>query len=140
MGMKGREVDQEEAAATKSFEEERTALDKAMKEADEQRRALEAEKAAFEQRKAALGTEVASVADQSKQSKVSGVLTGPASSWNVAEVIEFLESLGFAHVVDGFRENGVDGEMLSGLSEEELVEELKLTKLQAKKVRQRLPH
>merc|ERR1712151_1050348 len=99
----------------------------------------EAEKAAFEAQKVASTTEVVTTAAADKQSYYSGVPAGPASAWNVDQVVQFIETLGFGHIVEAFRDNGVDGEMLAGLSEEELCAELKLTKLQAKKVRQRLP-
>jgi len=64
---------------------------------------------------------------------------GTASSWRVEEVLRYLESLELGHVGTKFKENGIDGQMLLDLSEEDLVTELGLTKLQARKVRQRLP-
>ena len=55
-------------------------------------------------------------------------------AWSVEEVCSFLERLELGHVGDKFRENGVDGSFLAQLSVEDLVEELGLTKLQARKV------
>ena len=60
-------------------------------------------------------------------------------AWGIAEVVEYVTSLGFAHAASAFRENGVDGEFLAGLTVSDLQEELGLTRLQAKKVLDRLP-
>ena len=43
------------------------------------------------------------------------------------------------HLENAFRSNGVDGQFLSTLSEEDLTTELGLTRLQARKVKMRLP-
>jgi len=59
-------------------------------------------------------------------------------SWSVAEVVGYLESLGLGHMKQAFLDNGVDGDVLASLSEEELQSELGLTKIQARKVRARL--
>ena len=58
--------------------------------------------------------------------------------WGVDAVCDYLAGLELGHLAPGFRSNGIDGKMLLELSEEELVGELGLTKLQAKKVRGRL--
>ena len=47
--------------------------------------------------------------------------------------------LGLGHVSEAFRANGVDGAFLDTLSEEDLVQELGLSRLQARKVMGRLP-
>ena len=49
-------------------------------------------------------------------------------------VVGWLGTIGFCNLTDHFRTNAVDGEFLGELSEDELVTELALTKLQAKKV------
>lgn len=65
--------------------------------------------------------------------------SGAAGQWSMAEVSQYLEALGLGQLKPAFEENAVDGEMLVGLSEEDLVSELGCTKLQARKVMQRLP-
>jgi hypothetical protein len=60
-------------------------------------------------------------------------------TWDVGRVIEYLEDLGFTDEKGKFRANAVDGAMLVGLSEDDLMTELSLTKLQARKVLDRLP-
>ena len=62
-----------------------------------------------------------------------------SASWSVEDVCNYLVGLQLAHISDKFRENGVDGRFLADLKEEELVAELGLTKLQARKVMMRLP-
>ena len=49
-------------------------------------------------------------------------------------MVDWLGTIGFGNLTDHFRTNAVDGEFLGELSEDELVTELALTKLQAKKV------
>lgn len=49
----------------------------------------------------------------------------------------WLGTLSLGHLAERFQINAVDGEFLSELSEEELVTELGMTKLQAKKVKAR---
>jgi hypothetical protein len=61
-----------------------------------------------------------------------------SATWTVADVVAFLERLNLGHLAPTFQENGVDGQMLQGLSEEDLVKELGLKTLQAKKIIQRL--
>ncbi len=46
---------------------------------------------------------------------------------------------GLGHVASAFHTNAVDGAFLSDLSEEDLVSELGLTRLQARKAKARLP-
>ena len=59
--------------------------------------------------------------------------------WSVEDVVAFLESCELGHVKDAFRDNGVDGGFLLCLSDDELMVDLGLTKLQVKKIRLRLP-
>ena len=61
------------------------------------------------------------------------------ASWTVDDVVKYLESLSLDHVASKFRHNGVDGAFLLELAEEDLVLELGLTQLQARKVKSRLP-
>ena len=62
-----------------------------------------------------------------------------ASGWAVNDVVNYIESLSLGHVKDKFIENAIDGRFLMELSEEDLTAELGLTKLQARKVKERLP-
>ena len=61
------------------------------------------------------------------------------SSWRVNDVIAFLRDLELGHLEAAVRNNGVDGDMLKTLSCPELVSDLGLSTLQAKKVLRRLP-
>ena len=81
-----------------------------------------------------------------KQKRGTGPPTGETpeakrncSAWSTDGVAEYLARLELGHLEAKFRENGVDGQMLVCLSDEDLVTELGLSKLQARKVRQRLP-
>ena len=65
--------------------------------------------------------------------------TGNVSSWRVNDVIAFLRDLELGHLEAAVRNNGVDGDMLKTLSCPELVSDLGLSTLQAKKVLRRLP-
>ena len=60
-------------------------------------------------------------------------------AWSVSDVVAFLEDLGLGHVAAAFRDNGVDGAFLEKLSARDLEDELGLTRLQARKVLDRLP-
>ena len=60
-------------------------------------------------------------------------------SWLVSDVVRFLEGLGLAHVTASFQTNAVDGVFLSQLSQEDFVQELGLTPLQAREILARLP-
>ena len=51
----------------------------------------------------------------------------------------YLGRLGLGHISEPFRANGVDGACLDTLSEDDLAQELGLSKLQARKVMGRLP-
>ena len=62
-----------------------------------------------------------------------------AEAWGVTEVLDYLDSLGLGHVKEKFLHDAVDGQFLSTLSEIDLVAELGLTRLQARKVLSRLP-
>lgn len=52
----------------------------------------------------------------------------------VAAVGAWLETIGLNHLADDFQANGIDGAFLFELSEGEMVQDLGLTKLQARKV------
>ena len=60
-------------------------------------------------------------------------------SWTIDEAITFVRDLGLGQLEISFRSNAVDGRLLAELSEAELVSELGMTKLQAKKLASRLP-
>ena len=59
------------------------------------------------------------------------------TTWSVAEVGDWLDKVSLGHLATRFYENGVDGEFFEELSEENLVGELGLTPLQAKKLKMR---
>ena len=63
-----------------------------------------------------------------------------AETWNVEEVVGFFAQLGYdsAEVAAKIREGAVDGRLLLALTEEDLVQEVGLSRLQAKKAIQRL--
>ena len=61
-----------------------------------------------------------------------------AESWSVEEVVSFLHQICLGHLAPTFQENGIDGQMLCELTSEELVENLGLKPLQARKVMSRL--
>jgi hypothetical protein len=61
-----------------------------------------------------------------------------AASWSVDDVVTFLDSLSLGHVAPAFTDNAVDGAMLQCLSEEDMVKDLGLKPLQARKICQRL--
>ena len=69
-----------------------------------------------------------------------GDTPGPKRSagWSVEDVVGFLGGLDLGHVAPAFRMNAIDGLMLADLSEKDMVEELGLTPLQARKVRARV--
>ena len=60
-------------------------------------------------------------------------------AWTVDDVCSYIIHLELGHVVEAFRKNAVDGRMLASLSEADLVSELGLKPLQARKVKDRLP-
>ena len=60
------------------------------------------------------------------------------AAWSVDDVVRYLEGLSLGHVGHKFIEHGVDGRFLMELSEVDLVDELGLTKLQARKVLSRM--
>ena len=60
-------------------------------------------------------------------------------AWSVSDVVVFLEDMGLGHKADAFRENGLDGAFLLKLSARDLEDELGLTRLQARKIMDRLP-
>lgn len=64
--------------------------------------------------------------------------TSQAESWSVHEVVCFLETLNLQHLGPAFVENAVDGLMLCELAEGDLVDNLGLKPLQARKVVRRL--
>ena len=59
-------------------------------------------------------------------------------AWNVDDVCKCIADLELGHVAAAFRDNAVDGRMLASLSETDLVSELGLKPLQARKVKSRL--
>ena len=59
-------------------------------------------------------------------------------AWTVDDVCKYIADLELGHVVAAFRENAVDGRMLASLSEDDLISELGLKVLQARKVKERL--
>jgi hypothetical protein len=61
------------------------------------------------------------------------------ADWDVQHVVAFLERLELGHLAPAFRENGVDGAFLLELTHGEMISELGLTPLQAKKVMLRFP-
>ena len=61
-----------------------------------------------------------------------------AESWSVEEVLSFLHQISLGHLAPTFQENGVDGQMLCELTSAELVDNLGLKPLQARKVMSRL--
>lgn len=65
--------------------------------------------------------------------------SSPCPSWRTEDVAQYLEQIELGHLVPKFRENGVDGEMLQELSQEDLITELGCTKLQARKIHRALP-
>ena len=56
-------------------------------------------------------------------------------AWRVDEVVKFLWDLELGHLEGVFRQNGIDGRFLVALSADDLVSELGLTRLQARKVK-----
>lgn len=58
----------------------------------------------------------------------------PVEEWDVEEVCIWLACIGLANKADRFREEGVDGALLSDLDEGELTEDLDLTVSEAAKV------
>ena len=60
------------------------------------------------------------------------------TTWQVADVLSYLDTLELGHLKDALTENAVDGRLLAQLSEEELSTELGATKLQARKIKSRL--
>jgi hypothetical protein len=53
---------------------------------------------------------------------------------NVGEVVSWLCEIELGHLAPRFRENGVDGACLADLTRQELVSELGLTQLQARRL------
>ena len=66
------------------------------------------------------------------------LLLEEAESRSVADVVSFLHHLSLSHLAPKFEENGVDGQMLCELSLEDLIDNLGLKPLQARKVMNRL--
>ena len=62
-----------------------------------------------------------------------------AASWSVEDVAAYLRELELGHLAEQFQQNGVDGQMIVDLSQEDMVNDLGLTRLQARKVANRLP-
>ena len=62
-----------------------------------------------------------------------------SNAWNTEEVVAFLKDLGLGDLEEKIRESAVDGRLLNDLSVEDLVECLEIQKLQALKIKTRLP-
>ena len=60
------------------------------------------------------------------------------NDWSIEDVLSYLDTLGLGHLKGNFAQNGVDGADLMNLSEDDLIKELELTTLQARKVKSRL--
>ena len=58
--------------------------------------------------------------------------------WTVDDVCKYVSDLELGHVAPAFKENAIDGRMLASLSEADMVAELGLKPLQARKVKDRL--
>ena len=58
----------------------------------------------------------------------------PLKQWSTDDVITWLCAIGLGDKADAFKENAVDGNLLSSLSKEDLTGDLGLSSLQAKKV------
>ena len=53
---------------------------------------------------------------------------------NVGEVVSWLDEIDLGHLAPRFRENVVDGAFLADISQQDLVSELGLTRLQARRL------
>lgn len=63
----------------------------------------------------------------------------PVNRWTVEDVCTFVGGLSMPDgVIKSFRENAVDGDMLLGLSDSDIQEELGMLKLQVRKLRREL--
>jgi len=60
------------------------------------------------------------------------------ATWSPEDVREYLGTLGLAHVAAAFERDAVDGQMLTEMNSDDLVQHLGLTPLQAKKVLTRM--
>jgi len=61
-----------------------------------------------------------------------------ACDWSVDDVASYVARLGLSHVQESFRSNAVDGRMLTEMTLDDLMQDLGLTRLQARKVMDRL--
>ena len=61
-----------------------------------------------------------------------------ARLWSVSQVVSFLHHLSLGHVAPQFEDNGVDGQMLCELTRDDLINNLGLKPLQARKLMDRL--
>jgi len=91
---------------------------------EEMKRQAEAERLNFEMEKRAF-----------EQQKVSKCMPeGQVKNWTVDQVGEFLEFLELGKFAASFLNQGIDGEMLAGLTEKDLTEEIEIPKLPARKI------
>ena len=74
----------------------------------------------------------------SEAARCGEVSVAQAESWTVAQVSSFLQQLSLGHLAPIFEENGIDGQLLCELSQEDLMQNLGLKPLQARKVMSRL--
>jgi len=63
---------------------------------------------------------------------------GPPEEWGVESAVQFLYTIELGNLEEIFRENSIDGEMLLSLSFEELVEDVGLKRMHAKKIKRKL--
>ena len=64
---------------------------------------------------------------------------GKATDWSIGQVGDYMAALGLSKYSDKLREQGVDGPTLAGLSEDDLICEIGMTKITARKVKVLLP-
>ena len=73
-------------------------------------------------------------ASSSSDGQASRMPAKEAAKWSEAQVLRFFEGLGLGKVREQLSDAAVNGIVLCSLSEDEMVTELGLTKLQARKV------
>ena len=64
---------------------------------------------------------------------------GGVASWKVQDVITYLQYLELEHLSDLVKQHGLDGRMLMELIEKDELVEAGFSKMQARKIKQRLP-
>lgn len=78
-----------------------------------------------------------SSSSSSSSSSGSSSSSKPKEEWAVSEVCDFLKVLELSHLEAAFRNEGIDGSFLRSLSEDDLVKQLGLSVLQARKIKLR---